>query len=158
VVAAHGQTKTVHYEVGPDDSVRALAHRGPEFRRKPDVMASARLLELAELPCMDVLREHIAPHQCTLGTRQHVEHRGAVAIGARLTITARCAVAEGAYSEWRVTVHDGHEDVWRGTLGFVVVDLADFERRHLGPKQRARLPADGSPTAPARARRLRQTG
>ncbi|WIX79188.1 hypothetical protein QRX50_49060 [Amycolatopsis carbonis] len=79
------------------------------LERKPDVMASARLLELVEMPCMDALREHIAPHGSTLGTRQHVEHRGAVVIGARLRITARCAAAQGAYSEWRVmTVHDGH--------------------------------------------------
>lgn len=158
MVAVAGQVRAVDYQVVPADSVRALAHRGPEFGRKPDVMASARLLELAELPCMEALREHIAPHQCTLGTRQHAEHRGVVVIGARLRITACCATAEGVYSEWRVTVHDGHEDVWSGSLGFVVVDLAEFEHRRLRPKQRSSPRDDTGQSAAAESEVITQQG
>jgi predicted thioesterase len=131
-----GKTKTVHYVVSPHDSVRGLAHRGLEFVRKPEVMASARLVELCEMPCMEVLREHIRLHECTLGSRQDIKHRAPIAIGARLTITVRCTEVRGSFSEWDVRVDDEHEHVGGGVVSFSVVDQAAFERRRLAPKQR----------------------
>lgn len=138
-VAVVGETKTIDYVVSERDSVRLLAHRSIEFARKPNVMASARLVELCELPCMELLREHIGPHECSLGARQHLDHHAPITIGARLTITARCRAVSGAFSEWAVQVYDDHEYVGGGMVSFVVVDQAEFERRRLLPKQRDRM-------------------
>jgi predicted thioesterase len=146
-----GATCTIHYDVTGDDSVRRLAGRSIEFLRKPDVVASARLLELCEWPCMDVIGQVIADHECSLGARQELDHRAPIAIGAHLAITARCTVARHPYSEWEVSVHDGHEDVGCATLAFVVVDLAAFEQRHLAPKTAPLCDADErvSPPSPS---------
>jgi predicted thioesterase len=129
-----GSAVDVYYDVTPADSVRCLAGRSIEFLRKPNIVASARLLELCEWPCMDVIGEVIADHECSLGVRQELDHRAPIAIGAHLTITARCTVARHPYSQWEVRVHDGHEDVGHATMAFIVVDRADFEERHLTPK------------------------
>lgn len=129
-----GSTRTVHYDVTGDDSVRCLAGRSIEFLRKPDVVASARVIELAEWPCMEAVRETISAHECSLGVRQRLDHRAPIAIGAHLAITACCTVARHPYSEWQVSVHDGHEDVAFATLAFVVVDRAEFEMSRLSGK------------------------
>lgn len=135
-----GTVRTVRYQVTAADSVRRLAGRSVEFARKPDVVASARLLELCEWPCMDAVRDAIAPAECSLGARQHLDHQAPIAIGAELTITARCTVATHPYSEWEVDVHDGHETVGQATLAFVVVDQDTFERQRLRPKTTAAIP------------------
>jgi predicted thioesterase len=138
VVARLDTARTLDYLVTPHDSVRSVTRRGPEFARKPPVMASARLLEVCEWPCMDALRETMQPHQCSLGTRQFLHHCGPIPIGALLTVVVRCTFVDGAYSEWDVQAHAWGDLVGTGSLGFVVVDQAAFERRHLGSAQAAR--------------------
>lgn len=129
-----GTVRTVRYQATAADSVRRLAGRSVEFARKPDIVASARLLELCEWPCMDAVRDVIEPAECSLGARQRLDHQAPIAIGAELTITARCTVAAHPYSEWEVAVHDGHEAVGRATLAFIVVDRNEFEQERLAPK------------------------
>lgn len=126
---------TVVYTVTPQDSVREIA-LSPEFHHhKPDVLASARLVALCEWPCMDLLRERLKPHECSLGVWQSIQHTAPIPIGARIFIAVSCITLRRAYSEWQVTVHDEHEQVGLARLGFVTVDRADFERRRLRTKQ-----------------------
>lgn len=129
-----GVVRTVHYDVTAEDSVRRLAGRSVEFARKPDVVASARLLELCEWPCMEAIRETITPRECSLGARQQLDHRAPIAIGAHLVITARCTLACHSYSEWEVRVNDDYEQAGRATLAFVVVDRVEFEKYRVSPK------------------------
>lgn len=127
--------RTLRYRVTADDSVRALApRRGAEFARKPDVMASARLVELCEQPCMEAIREHIAENLCSLGMSQYLDHRGPITTHAQLTLTARCTHATRRRSRWDVAIHDGHEHVGYGEFGFVVVDPTEFHDRRCAPK------------------------
>lgn len=133
---ARGTSTTLYYVVTDQDSVRGLAHRSPEFAAKPDIVASARLLELCEWPCIELLRSAMKPQQCSLGVRQYLDHRGPIVIGARLEITATCTAADRSRSRWQVTVHDGHDIVGTAALAFVVVDQADFERTRMAPKAR----------------------
>lgn len=129
--------RTVTYTVTPHDSVRGIA-LSPEFHQhKPDVMASARLVAVCEWPCMDLLRERLEPHECSLGAWQHIRHTAPIPIGARLLIAASCTSLGRSYSEWQVDVRDEHEQVGTARLGFVTVDQADFELRRL----RAKLPS-----------------
>lgn len=53
---------------------------------------------------------------------------------ATLTVTARCVLMKGRYSEWTVRAWDERELVAAGTLGFVVVDMDGFVRGRLTPK------------------------
>lgn len=130
----HGAVRTVYYRSVESDSVQQVDGLSAEFERKPDIVASARLLALCEWPCMDAVRDVIEPAECTLGARQRLDHEAPIVIGAELTITARCTVAAHPYSEWEVAVHDGHEDVGRATLAFIVVDRGEYERERLAPK------------------------
>jgi predicted thioesterase len=125
--------RETQYLVVDDDSVRQVQRRGPEFQRKPEVMASARILEVCEDVCMDALAPILQPGECSLGSLQ-AAHWGPIAIGALLTIRVQCTVFDGCRSLWEVVVHDGHEIVYQGTLGFVVKNQARFERTRLRPK------------------------
>ncbi|MFI6029426.1 thioesterase, FlK family [Amycolatopsis magusensis] len=119
----------MRYQTSAKDSVRLLADRTTEVARKPDIVASLRLLELCERLCVAALRESLEPHEHSLGAHHRLDHRAPIPIGAPLAITACCTVAAPPYSEWDVYVHDGHKTVGRATLGFIVVDHDEFERQ-----------------------------
>lgn len=124
--------RTVSYAVTPQDSVRSIALSDEFARYKPAVMASARLLAICEWPCMDLLRKLIAPHECSLGTSQTLDHLAPIRIGTRLVITARVEAVHGNHSAWYVEAYDQHiggTRVARAHLAFTVVALAAFERR-----------------------------
>ncbi|RJQ66186.1 hypothetical protein D5S17_35770 [Pseudonocardiaceae bacterium YIM PH 21723] len=122
-------TRTITYRVARHDSVRQIS-LSPEFHQhKPEVMASARLLAVCEWPCMDLLREDLQPHECSLGAWQSLTHQAPVPIGAQLEITAECTLRRGSYSEWQVEVRDEHELVGHAQLGFVTVVQTDVEQR-----------------------------
>ncbi|TDV44180.1 thioesterase family protein [Actinophytocola oryzae] len=123
--------RTVTYTVTPQDSVRNIP-LSSEFALKPPVMASARLLAVCEWPCMDLLRERIAAHECSLGASQCLEHLAPARIGTQLVITARAVTVDGHHSSWYVEVHDQLRVgvlVARATLSFAVVDQGAFEHR-----------------------------
>jgi predicted thioesterase len=122
------------YKVAPEDSVRAI-ERGPEYANKPDVMGSAKILEVVEQIVMEELRPAMQPHERSLGTIQNVEHCGPILIGSMLSIAACCAELEGKRSMWTVHAHDGYETVYRGRLGFVVIHKDKFEHGRLARKR-----------------------
>uniref|UniRef100_UPI003F49854F thioesterase family protein n=1 Tax=Amycolatopsis sp. CA-096443 TaxID=3239919 RepID=UPI003F49854F len=165
VIPGAAPARTMRYQVEPEDSVHALApRRGLEFLLKPPVMASAKLLELAEGICMEAMRADLSPGQCSLGTRQHAVHLGAVEIGATLVVTARRTGGDGRRSEWHVAIREepGSDDesgtapvlVWEGALSFAVVDRRRFEREKL----KRRTIRAARPPRTARVRAPRRTG
>lgn len=127
-------TLTLTYHVMPADSVRAVSGLGDQFRAKPDVMASCRMLALVEWPCMEMLARYISLEDCSLGREQRVDHRGPVLIGSTLTVAATCTSVLGPRTDWNVTVHDDYETVVRAHLAFVVDDQARFAARRIAPK------------------------
>ncbi|UOZ06992.1 thioesterase family protein [Amycolatopsis sp. WQ 127309] len=124
----------IGYRVTADDSVRALPFSEEFYSRKPDVMASGRLVAMCEWPCMDLLRTRITPLECSLGVWQRMEHLAPIVIGAELVIEATCTLLRRRYSEWDVTVHDEAERVGAAQLGFVTVDQGEFESTRLRRK------------------------
>lgn len=140
------------YVVAEADSVRAIA-RSPEFTEyKPPVMASARLIEVCEWLAMEMLRDDLEPHECSLGVWQHVRHSGPIAIGARLRITVERTSGRGRYSEWEVVVRDEFEEVGHARLGFVAVHQEEFTKRRVHTKAGARPRSRATVTGPPGSR------
>ncbi|MFE0019836.1 thioesterase family protein [Amycolatopsis sp. NPDC059021] len=128
-----GETRCVRYVTQPGDCVR-LGGPGPEWTDKPPVVASYVLIRLCEQYCMAVLLETMPRGYCSVGSGQHLKHRGPIAIGAEIETTVRCAEAAGLRSRWEFTVRDPHSVVGEGWMTFAVVEKAGFEARHVTPK------------------------
>ncbi|MFD9959716.1 hotdog domain-containing protein [Amycolatopsis sp. NPDC058986] len=128
-----GETRSARYVTQPGDCVR-LGGPGPEWTDKPPVVASYVLIRLCEQYCMAVLLETMPRGYCSVGSGQHLNHRGPIAIGAEIETTVRCAEAAGLRSRWDVTVRDAHSVVGEGWMTFALVEKAGFEARHVAPK------------------------
>ncbi|MFF3574269.1 thioesterase family protein [Nocardia jiangxiensis] len=135
-LARVGDERDASYSTGPQDCVQA-AGPGPEWSNKPPVVASYAVIRLCEELCMVALLETMPEGFCSLGTRQHLGHLGPIAVGAQITITARCVRARGRFSSWQVTVRDSHETVGEGRMDFVAVHRPHYEARRLEPKRAA---------------------
>jgi fluoroacetyl-CoA thioesterase len=132
-----GITRTLTYQVRPQDLVNTLFPEASEFARKPAVLATGILVALCEWPAMDALRQVIGDDEDSLGTRVSLAHQAPVCVGTRLTVTARCVNVASRASRWDVCAHDGTQTVACGWVEFAVVRTAAFLERH-------RLtPADG---------------
>lgn len=129
-----GVEHTVVCRVGEQHMVRRLLPEVDEFARKPEVMASGWLVGMCEWPAMAALRAYLTDDECSLGTRITISHLAPIPAGTTLSVTARCASVNGRYSEWAVQARDERELVAAGTVGFVVVHLANFVRDRLTTK------------------------
>jgi predicted thioesterase len=144
------------YVVAEADSVRAIGRSAEFTEYKPPVMASARLIEVCEWLAMEMLRDDLEPHECSLGVWQHARHSGPIAIGSRLRITVERTSRRGRYSEWDVVVRDEFEEVGHARLGFVAVHQEEFTTRRVhakvGARPRSRATVAGPPGSRAPAR------
>ena len=135
-VARRGTRRAARYTTGPGDCVRS-AGTGPEWSDKPEVVASCAIIRCCEELCMTALLDMIPDEFCSLGVRQDLGHLGPIAVGAEISITARCVRARGRYSSWEVVVRDSHEIVGSGRMDFVAVHRPRYEARRLEPKRAA---------------------
>lgn len=136
-----GVRHSVTYSVAARDIVTGTLPGVPAFAAKPRVMATGRLLTVAEWPAMEVIARHIDTSQDSVGTNVHsFAHLAPVLRGATLSVTAECLGVGRRRSTWAVQAYDDFELVASGVLGFVVVDTSEFERRRVAPK-RARVAA-----------------
>ncbi|MGH3900426.1 MAG: thioesterase family protein [Pseudonocardiaceae bacterium] len=125
-----GITRTLTYQVHPQDLVTTLFPGSPEFARKPPVLATGILVALCEWPAMDALRQVIGDDEDSLGTDVCLSHHAPVCVGTQLTVTARCTSVTGRVSRWDVCAHDGTRTVASGWVQFAVVHTPAFLQRH----------------------------
>lgn len=92
------------------------------------------LIKLCEQYCMAVLLETMPHGHCSLGSGQHFDHRGPIAVGAEIETTVRCTEARDLRSRREVTVRDTHGVVGEGWMAF----RAQAFRRRGRSKPRAR--------------------
>lgn len=135
-----GLRRTETYWVKQTDMVPEVLPEAPEFGRKPEVMATGRLVMLCEWPPMEALREFLDDALDSLGREVKISHLAPVVVGATLTVTARCVDVVRTRTRWEVTAHDGFELVAAAEVECAVVQRVTFERRRLDPKRSWRVP------------------
>lgn len=106
------------------------------------VLATPRLLALAEAACVGAVGDYLAPGTTSVGTRAALEHRRPSPLGADVEIEAELTAVDGrrlAFSFIARHVPPGGADgadedltVGAGTLERVVVDRAKFLARLTG--------------------------
>jgi len=123
---APGLTATVELTVADLDTAVAL--------RSGDVpvLATPRVVALAEEATVAAAAPALAPHLTTVGTRVEIDHLAPSVVGARVVAQARLEVVDGRRLAFGVSVADGATVVARGRVERVVVDRDRFVARAAG--------------------------
>jgi fluoroacetyl-CoA thioesterase len=90
------------------------------------VLATPRVLALAEAATVAATATRMAPGMTTVGTRVEVEHRLPTPIGRTVVATARLAKVDGRRLLFEVIVTEGGQTVAEGRVERVMVDRHRF--------------------------------
>lgn len=93
------------------------------------VLATPRLLALAEMATVQAVRPHLAPGETTVGTRVELQHLAASPTGAHIEITTELAEVDGRRLVFTFEARDRGTVAGRGTIERMVVDRARFVER-----------------------------
>jgi fluoroacetyl-CoA thioesterase len=90
------------------------------------VLATPRVLALAEAATVAALAARLDTGQTTVGTRVELDHVAATAVGRRVTVLAILAKVDGRRLLFDIVVRDGDELVAEGRVERVMVDRQRF--------------------------------
>ncbi|MFI6324183.1 thioesterase family protein [Nonomuraea sp. NPDC050556] len=93
------------------------------------VLATPRLLALAEMTTVQAVRPHLSPGQTSVGTRVQLEHLAASVLGAHIEISTELVEVDGRRLVFTFQARDRSTVVGRGTIERVVVDREKFLER-----------------------------
>jgi predicted thioesterase len=96
------------------------------------VLATPRVLALAEQATVAATAGALPPGATTVGTRVELAHLSATPVGRTVTAEATLSTVDGRRLAFTVTVHDGDVAVARGEVHRVVVDRETFLARIYG--------------------------
>lgn len=93
------------------------------------VLATPRLLALAEQATVRAIADDLAPGQTSVGTEVTLRHLAASPIGTHVEIDAELTEVDGRRLVFAFTARDRHAVVATGTIERVVVDRERFLAR-----------------------------
>jgi len=93
------------------------------------VLATPRLVALAEQATVRAVREQLPAGYTSVGTEVVLRHRRYSGPGAAVTITARLSELDGARLTLHVAAHQAGTLIAEGTVRRVIVDRAAFLER-----------------------------
>ncbi|MFC5832934.1 thioesterase family protein [Nonomuraea insulae] len=93
------------------------------------VLATPRLLALAEAATVRAVERHLEPGQTSVGTRAEIEHLAASPLGAHVQVGVELTEVDGRRLVFAFEAHDQHSVVGKGTIERIVVDRAKFLAR-----------------------------
>ncbi|MFI7449233.1 thioesterase family protein [Nonomuraea sp. NPDC049714] len=93
------------------------------------VLATPRLLALAEQATVQALGQALAPGETSVGTRIELEHLAASPVGAHVQIGVELTKVDGRRLTFAFQARDKHAVVARGTIERIVVDRDRFLAR-----------------------------
>jgi len=115
-----GRTASVAIVVAESDTAIALGSGDVP------VLATPRVLALAEQAAVAATIGYLDPGQTTVGVRADFHHVKATKVGSTVTATATVAAVEGRRLVFEFFVAEGEEAVAHGTHDRVVVDRTRF--------------------------------
>jgi fluoroacetyl-CoA thioesterase len=93
------------------------------------VLATPRLLALAEQATLRAVLDHLEPGRTSVGTRVELEHLAASPVGAHVEVAVELTEVDGRRLIFGFHVRDHDKLVARGTIERVVVDRERFMSR-----------------------------
>ncbi|MET9344355.1 hotdog domain-containing protein [Nonomuraea sp. NPDC003804] len=90
------------------------------------VLATPRLLALAEMATVQAVRDHLGAGQTSVGTRVELHHLAASPVGAHVEIGAELTAVDGRRLVFTFTARERARVVGTGTIERTVVDREKF--------------------------------
>lgn len=82
--------------------------------RVPPVFASARMIGFAEVVCAELMAEHLAPGETSVGVGFQFKHEAATPIGMRVTMKVTLLEAQGRMCTFEVEGRDEQDRICTG--------------------------------------------
>jgi fluoroacetyl-CoA thioesterase len=101
----------------------------------PPVYSTPDMIRLMEIAAFHALHPFCDEGELNVGTHINIEHRAATGIGAEVLATAQLESFDGRFYSFRVTAHDGKQEIGRGTVGRAVIKLAQFMAKMSGAQK-----------------------
>jgi fluoroacetyl-CoA thioesterase len=104
----------------------------------PDVYASTRLIGFVEAVCAELLAEHLAGGETSVGTGFALTHEAPTPIGMSVRVSVRLVEIDGRRHVFECEAHDELECILRGRHERAVIDRERFAQRIALKLERAR--------------------
>ncbi|MBM3544235.1 MAG: thioesterase [Alphaproteobacteria bacterium] len=117
------------YKVPEEKTVPHLYREALELQIMPEVFATGFMVGLMEWTCVQLLAPHLDEGEGSLGTHIDVSHKAATPVGMTVTVDAECIEARGPRVRFKLTAHDGVDEIGSGTHERFIVFWDRFNRR-----------------------------
>ena len=119
-----GTTGTATLRVQPEH----LANRFKDAML-PQVFATPMMILVMENAALNAIKPFLESGESAVGTAVDVKHLAATPVGHTVRATAEVVGVEGKRIEFKVSAHDGDEEIGRGSHRRAVIDLRSFNER-----------------------------
>ncbi len=123
-----GLTHRFSYRVPETKTVPHLYEEAPQLRAMPEVFATGFMVGLMEWTCVQLLEPHLDQGEGSLGTHIDVSHKAATPPGLTVTVEAECVEVRGPRARFKLTAHDGVDEIGSGTHERFIVAWDRFNR------------------------------
>lgn len=123
-----GLRHSFSFQVTGAKTVPALYPEAPELQAMPEVFATGFMVGLMEWTCVQLLAPHLEEGEGSLGTHIDVSHKAATPAGLTVTVEAECVEVRGPRTRFKLTAHDGIDEIGTGRHERFIVLWDRFER------------------------------
>ena len=125
--------------VQPGDTVPALFADRNAFPEMPVVFATAKMVGLMEWACVEQLRPYYEEGEGSLGVHVDVDHTAPTLPGQVVTVETEVEEVDGRFIWFRVTAHDGIDQIGTGRHRRAVIRNEKFNDRLVTKRAQAGL-------------------
>ena len=116
------------YTVPVSKTVPHLYPESPELAAMPEVFATGFMVGLMEWTCVQLLEPHLDEGEGSLGVHIDVSHKGATPPGFTVTVEVECTEVRGPRARFKISAHDGIEEIGAGTHERFIIGWDRFDR------------------------------
>jgi fluoroacetyl-CoA thioesterase len=130
------------YTVPVTKTVPHLYQEAPQLQVMPEVFATGFMVGLMEWTCVQLLEPHLDDGEGSLGVHIDVSHKAATPPGFTVTVEAECIEVRGPRARFKVTAHDGVDEIGTGFHERFIVGWDRFERGVAGKLAKTQTKVD----------------
>ena len=116
------------YAVPDVKTVPHLYKESPLLAEMPEVFATGFMVGLMEWTCMQLLEPHLEEGEGSLGVHIDVSHKSATPPGFVVTVDVECTQLRGPRATFKVSAHDGVDEIGAGTHERFIVHWDRFNK------------------------------
>jgi fluoroacetyl-CoA thioesterase len=130
------------YTVPVTKTVPHLYQEAPQLAAMPEIFATGFMVGLMEWTCVQLLEPHLDDGEGSLGVHIDVSHKAATPPGFTVMVEAECTQVRGPRASFKVSAHDGIEEIGAGTHERFIVGWDRFDRGVAAKRAKAETKVD----------------